>query len=387
MKQSQRIAFIILFTSVISYTLTNAQTSLYVPLGTGGIGTSINGNVGIGTTNAPAGKLHVEGAGEWQLLLRDNGTGGSDWRIGSSANIWGSGGGKFLISNSGSSAASAFVITSQNNIGVGTMYPTAKFEVTGGIKISDDAGGGHNIIVNNGYGGSFNTTEEFSYIAKFRGNSRSNSVGYDALVITGGVNGGKVGIGTTTPTSKLEVMGGIKITDWEGGGHNVIVNNGYGGSFNTTEEFSYIAKFRGNSRNNSPGYDALVITGGPNGGNVGIGTNNPGSFKLAVEGKIGAREINVTTTTPWPDYVFGKNYNLPTLAEVEKYINQNKHLPEVPAAKEMEKNGVNLGEMNMLLLKKVEELTLYLLEQNKTNQQQAKEIDVLKEQVINLLKR
>jgi hypothetical protein len=108
------------------------------------------------------------------------------------------------------------------------------------------------------------------------------------------------------------------------------------------------------------------------GGNVGIGTNNPGSFKLAVEGKIGAREINVTTTTPWPDYVFEKDYNLPTLAEVESYINQNKHLPEVPAAKEMEKNGVNLGEMNMLLLKKVEELTLYVIELKKENDEQRK---------------
>jgi hypothetical protein len=101
------------------------------------------------------------------------------------------------------------------------------------------------------------------------------------------------------------------------------------------------------------------------GGNVGIGTNNPGSFKLAVEGKIGAREINVLAGPGWPDYVFEKNYNLLTLPEVEDYINQNKHLPEVPAAKEMEKNGVNLGEMNMLLLKKVEELTLYVIEQEK----------------------
>jgi hypothetical protein len=326
----------------------------------------LNGTVGIGT-NAPVGKLHVEGTGEWQLLLKDKGTGGLDWRVGSSANSWAAGGGKFLISNSNSSAAAVFVITPQNNIGVGTLYPTAKFEVTGGIKISDFAGGGHNIIVNNGYGGSFNTTEEFSYIAKFRGNTVSSA--YDALVITGGTNGGKVGIGTVAPTSKLEVMGGIKISDFAGGGHNIIVNNGYGGSFNTTEEFSYIAKFRGHTIGGA--YDALVITGGHDGGRVGIGTKDPDA-KLAVKGKIHAEEVLVDLNVRGPDYVFEKDYNLLPLAEVENYIIQNKHLPEVPAAKEMKKNGVNLGEMNMLLLKKVEELTLYVIELKKENEEQRK---------------
>jgi hypothetical protein len=112
-------------------------------------------------------------------------------------------------------------------------------------------------------------------------------------------------------------------------------------------------------------------------GNVGIGTTNPGSFKLAVEGKIGAREVNVTLTSPWPDYVFEKNYDLLSLTELETYINQNKHLPEVPSAKEMEKDGLNLKEMNLILLKKVEELTLHLIEQEK----KLGEIDVLKKEL------
>jgi len=112
--------------------------------------------------------------------------------------------------------------------------------------------------------------------------------------------------------------------------------------------------------------------------NVGIGTTNPGSFKLAVEGKIGAREVQVTLQSPWPDYVFEKDYKLSSLEEIKNYIDQNKHLPEVPSAKEMEKNGVQLGEMNMLLLKKIEELTLYLIEQNKRIDNQQKEIKELK---------
>jgi hypothetical protein len=96
-------------------------------------------------------------------------------------------------------------------------------------------------------------------------------------------------------------------------------------------------------------------------GNVGIGTTTTGTFKLAVEGKIGAREVNVTTTTPWPDYVFTPDYSLLPLTDVKTFIDKNKHLPEVPSAKEMESNGINLGEMNTLLLKKIEELTLYMI--------------------------
>ncbi|PRD44963.1 hypothetical protein C5745_18840 [Sphingobacterium haloxyli] len=98
-------------------------------------------------------------------------------------------------------------------------------------------------------------------------------------------------------------------------------------------------------------------------GNVGVGTATPTS-KLAVNGNIRAREIKVETAN-WPDYVFQKDYELKSLSEVEKYINENGHLPEIPKAEEVEAEGVSLGEMNKLLLKKVEELTLYLLEQDK----------------------
>lgn len=94
-----------------------------------------------------------------------------------------------------------------------------------------------------------------------------------------------------------------------------------------------------------------------NDGNVGIGTDNPDS-KLVVNGKIRSEEIKVEIVNG-PDYVFETNYKLPTLRQIKKYINANKHLPEIPPAKEMEANGVDLGEMNMKLLKKIEELTLY----------------------------
>jgi hypothetical protein len=113
-------------------------------------------------------------------------------------------------------------------------------------------------------------------------------------------------------------------------------------------------------------------------GKVGIGTTNPGSFKLAVEGKIGAREIQVTLTNPFPDYVFGSSYKLRSLTSLEQYINKNKHLPGVPSAEEVAKNGgVELGQLNTKLLEKVEELTLYVIELKKENEQMKKEIEKL----------
>ncbi|WPQ66277.1 hypothetical protein SIO70_15560 [Chitinophaga sancti] len=102
-------------------------------------------------------------------------------------------------------------------------------------------------------------------------------------------------------------------------------------------------------------------------GNLGIGTGTTtlGQYKLTVEGAIGARKLQVTQGA-WADFVFAPNYQLPNLYEVDRYIKENRHLPEIPTEKEVKENGVDVGEMNMLLLQKVEELTLYLIEQQKT---------------------
>jgi hypothetical protein len=83
---------------------------------------------------------------------------------------------------------------------------------------------------------------------------------------------------------------------------------------------------------------------------------------LQVNGKI---KIGNTWSLEAPDYVFNETYNLRSLNEVEQYINENKHLPEIPSAAQIKKDGIDLVEMNMTLLKKVEELTLYVIEQNK----------------------
>jgi len=124
------------------------------------------------------------------------------------------------------------------------------------------------------------------------------------------------------------------------------------------------------------------------GGNVGIGTLSPGTWKLAVNGKIRAKEIKVETG--WSDFVFYDDYKLPTLQEVEKHIEENGHLKDIPSAKEVEENGIFLGEMNSKLLQKIEELTLYTIQQEKKIQKLEKEneeVELLNKKLLELQSR
>ena len=98
-------------------------------------------------------------------------------------------------------------------------------------------------------------------------------------------------------------------------------------------------------------------------GNVGIGTINPDSWKLAVNRKIRAKEVKVETG--WADFVFYNDYELPTLEEVEMHIEEKGYLKDIPSEKEVEENGILIGEMNSKLLQKIEELTLYIIKQQK----------------------
>ena len=113
-------------------------------------------------------------------------------------------------------------------------------------------------------------------------------------------------------------------------------------------------------------------------GNVGIGITSPNE-KLAVNGKIRAREVKVEPTNNWPDYVFEDSYKPMSLAEISTFVKQHKHLPEVPSAKEVAQNGLELGEMNKVLLKKVEELTLHLIEKDKQLAETNQKVDKLAE--------
>ena len=107
-------------------------------------------------------------------------------------------------------------------------------------------------------------------------------------------------------------------------------------------------------------------------GNVGIGTDNP-TYKLSVNGNIHSKEVVVETG--WADYVFDKKYKLVPLDEVEKFIVQNKRLPGIPSAAEIETKGLHLADTQKKMMEKIEELTLYIIRQQK-------EIDALKKAVL-----
>ena len=100
-------------------------------------------------------------------------------------------------------------------------------------------------------------------------------------------------------------------------------------------------------------------------GVVGIGTTNTQGFKLAVNGGILAEEVKVITDVPASDYVFEPDYKLKSLNEIKTYVETHKHLPEVPSAAEFKRDGYKVGQMDDLLLRKVEELTLYVIELQK----------------------
>lgn len=190
---------------------------------------------------------------------------------------------------------------------------------------------------------------------------------------------GKVGIGTMTPELSAHITGGsgfpvttgtsqTGVLRLQDGASNGVLDFGIKGSYGAALQVT-------NRSDLSLAYPLYL---NPNGGSVGIGvTNAPIGYKLAVNGNVIATEVTVKLYANWPDYVFKKNYRLPTLSEVKTYIDKNHHLPDMPSEKEVADNGLNLGEMNKVLTKKIEELTLYLIQQQKINQSLQKQINNL----------
>lgn len=127
----------------------------------------------------------------------------------------------------------------------------------------------------------------------------------------------------------------------------------------------------------------IILAGAQNAtnGNVGIGTNDTKGYKLAVNGDAIFTRIKVKAYTAWPDFVFAPDYDLPALSDVDAFIKQHKHLPDMPSEKEVKEQGQDLGEMNRKLLQKVEELTLYILKQDEQLKRHEQEILKLKSAV------
>ncbi len=112
---------------------------------------------------------------------------------------------------------------------------------------------------------------------------------------------------------------------------------------------------------------------------LGVGTDMvPEGYKMAINGKLIAEEIVVQLKTEWPDFVFSSDYDLRTLRDVEAYINTHGHLPDVPSAEQVSKEAINVGNMSAILLQKVEELTLYVIELQKQNDMLQSQINEMK---------
>lgn len=310
-------------------------------------------------------------------------------------------------------------LDSTGNAGIGTTTPSALLHVNGGnIKLTNPTGYPWGINLDVDYAGGWN--REISISRSGTGKMLSFGVMASGGTLTYGYIGGStsapvavdnpwmafkpngyVGIGTTAPSTRLA----IETTDSTESNFirfenkalaNSLVYLGTANNTHTVNTFRMAAVFEsyrnlhisaatasaniffetGRVDANAP--VRMMIN---NIGNVGIGTTAPGPYKLAVEGTIGARKVKVTQVTPWADFVFAPDYKLPTLQEVEDFISINKHLPNIPSAVEVTKDGIDLGEINQKLLQKIEEQMLYIIEMNKKINTLTNEMKDLKEKV------
>ncbi len=317
------------------------------------------GNVGIGLN--PAVILHIKAsnavATPLTFLRASYNTSGYSTDI--QTQFWGGIAGNNLLKfklcdGTAAGQIEVMTLTGAGNVGIGTASPVAKLEVMAaahGDKLltmgSADANFKLNIIPfvigagNIGY------------------HFRPYDLGADYTGLT--IDSyGKVGVGTTSPGAKLDVMAathGDKLLTMSSADANFKLNiiPFVIGAGNIGYHFR--------PYNLGVDYTGLTLDSY---GNVGIGTTSPGTYKLAVNGTVRVKEI-VASTQGWPDFVFDEDHQPTQLAELERFIKVNKHLPGLPSAKEINANGVQLGEMQAKLLQKVEEMTLYMIDLQKQN--------------------
>lgn len=398
--------------------------------------TPSSNNVGIGTYS-PNSTLEVANGNGAKLTISTNGASGTSAnplypvlefagysnspkaRIFSTEESGNTSGSKFSIAtNDGSSAASMterLTILQNGNIGIGNSSPNQKLDVRGNILAGDsDATEGINAFAIRYDDGSLNNwgalrSSAATYMSfgvkasptsggwissngtlnfnkgaitindegiKFLGTSNPQQIPLNSTVALNEIMtispNGNVGVGAVNPVSKLDLGTNLsapssfpnKINLYSAGANNYF---GFGVSTGSLDYFSQAQHRFFVGYNGSPGTEVLTLKANGN---------------AALQGKFEAKEIKVTLT-PTADFVFEEDYNLPKLEEVEKHIKEKKHLPEIASAKQMEKEGVNVGEFQIKLLQKIEELTLYTIEQNKQLKKQAEEIEELKKLVKN----
>jgi hypothetical protein len=254
------------------------------------------------------------------------------------------------------------------NVGIGTTVPTTKLTIKTPINTAGwmHVGGADSIIVSEGIGGisaALGTTTNHAFRLNTNGVGRLHIYPAGEVVVGSNTTGsfGKFTVETTNNSfgiSHRSVEGNILATNIGGTSAGI-------GTFSNT-----------NMRIFCNSASRIFIAAAT--GNVGIGTDNP-TYKLSVLGNI--RSTEVVVETGWADYVFDKEYKLNTLDEVEKFIAINKHLPNIPSAKEITDNGLSLGDTQKRMMEKIEELTLYLIEANKKMNEAVSEINLLKTKV------
>ncbi|OEK03332.1 hypothetical protein BFP97_18170 [Roseivirga sp. 4D4] len=351
------------------------------------------GNVGIGTSS-PNYKLDVNGRIHSNDRIygdRLSAIGGViDLDAASGSNFWQLYGGAASLYVSGQLGLSQRA----GNVGIGTTNPTEKLDIhDGALELMQTSG-----VADNGKGViKFGENSVRLFAIQYNGSqsnpnnklmikgSTSSDDSYNLNLMTFDQNG-HVGVGMSSPQTKLNIYG--KSQDWDPSvqGHSLGTihlnpgssNDNYGNAitFGASDSGSGQVAHAGIYVRSDGAYGTKMyfsttnayITGSKTGlmidhtGSIGIGTSDP-TEKLSVDGTVLAKKIRVSTTgVDWPDYVFSPEYKLKTLGELEDYIQANQHLPEVPSAQEIEEKGQDLGDIQATLLKKVEELTLYILE-------------------------
>jgi hypothetical protein len=295
------------------------------------------------------------------------------------------------------------VLNTTGNVGIGTLSPESGFifDVNGLGTIGTQA----NARL---YLGTLDATHAFIQ-------SRNYSINQNLTFLAKSFNFniGNVGIGVADPTAKLDVSGSMAIQSslTNASARPALASTKIPGEIRAYSLTGYQAddgflRLSAGAGTN-PGVQSYIDLSGYstipdmnmkmvfgtngteririlNSGNVGIGTAFPAE-KLSVKGKIRAQEVKVEMAN-WADFVFAKDYALPTLQETETHIKEKGHLSGIPSAAEVEKNGIELGDMNKKLLQKIEELTLYLIKMNKTVEDQSAELAKQKEQINQLKK-
>lgn len=177
-------------------------------------------------------------------------------------------------------------------------------------------------------------------------------------------NGGNVALGTITPTSQLHMTGDIKM---QSATPIIQMTTNAGTDMGFLQVEGIDVRVGTNATNDAGKF--IIRTNGTNRvyvnptGQVSIGTITPATgYMLSVNGKAVVEELKVQLSGNWPDYVFDKKYKLKSFGELRNYIAENKHLPNIPAASEIEKSGLEVGEMQRKMMEKIEELTLYVLQ-------------------------